>query len=327
MGPFDRFNDRAKRVLALAQDEAKRLDHDRICPEHLLLGLLREGEGAAAHVLGSLGIDLGRARRDVETTVHRGEEPPRDITLDDRTKRIIESAVHEARRLGSDHVGTEHLLLGFAAVTAEDTGGAAAKVIASLGVASDKLRHDVLAFLSSQRRESEPEASPGPAPTVRAAQGVTFRWPGPQDMSAFRDQQLADVRRVLAIGETKGIGDAALTLLSVELYADGAVAQLLLVDRTSGEPGVVPTPRLVVKLSDDRGTDYASRQHSGSGGGRRGAVQWRMAHAFAPAVPEGARALKLSIERVTWLAPGDTPPELVETAQTDGPWEWDIALA
>src|SRR2546425_802263 len=114
IGPFDRFNDRAKRVLALAQDEAIRFNHNYIGTEHLLLGLVREGEGVAARALDSLGIELSKVRTAVELTIGRGKATtsPSEITLSPRTKKVIELAIDEARKLGHSHVGTEHLLLG-----------------------------------------------------------------------------------------------------------------------------------------------------------------------------------------------------------------------
>src|SRR3989442_14751595 len=114
MGPFDRFNDRAKRVLALAQDEAIRFNHNYIGTEHLLLGLVREGEGVAARVLDSLGAELSKVRTAVEFIIGRGHPTtsPSQSTLSPRTKKLIELAIAEARKLGHSHVGTEHLLLG-----------------------------------------------------------------------------------------------------------------------------------------------------------------------------------------------------------------------
>src|SRR3981189_1462367 len=98
MGPFDRFNDRAKRVLALAQDEAVRFNHNYIGTEHLLLGLVREGEGAAARVLDSVGIELSKVRMSVESMIGRGDPAvrPSEITLSPRTKKVIEIAIDEA---------------------------------------------------------------------------------------------------------------------------------------------------------------------------------------------------------------------------------------
>ena len=145
MGPVDRFNDRAKRVLALAQDEAIRFNHNYIGVEHLLLGLIREGEGVAARVLDSLGVDLRKARTNVEFMIGRGDATtsPSEITLSPRTKKVIELAIDEARKLGHSHVGTEHLLLGI--VREGDSIGAG--VLQSLGVALDKVREQVTATL------------------------------------------------------------------------------------------------------------------------------------------------------------------------------------
>jgi diadenosine tetraphosphate (Ap4A) HIT family hydrolase len=145
MGPFDRFNDRAKRVLALAQDEAIRFNHNYIGTEHLLLGLVREGEGVAAHVLDSLGVDLSKVRVSVEHIIGRGksETSPSEITLSPRTKKVIELAIDEAKKLGHSHVGTEHLLLGLV----REGEGIASNVLASLGVSLEKVRHQVIATL------------------------------------------------------------------------------------------------------------------------------------------------------------------------------------
>ena len=148
MGPFDRFNDRAKRVLALAQDEAIRFNHNYIGTEHVLLGLVREGEGVAARVLDSLGVELSKVRTAVEHTIGRGPEAtaPTDITLSPRTKKVVELAIDEARKLGHSHVGTEHLLLGIV----REGEGIAAQVLGSLGVAVDKVRHQTIATLGQQ---------------------------------------------------------------------------------------------------------------------------------------------------------------------------------
>src|SRR5919204_6637892 len=145
MGPFDRFNDRAKRVLALAQDEAIRLNHNYIGPEHLLLGLVREGEGVAARALDSLGVQLAKVRTAVEFIVARGDSTttPSQITLAPRTKRIIELAIEEARKLGHSHVGTEHLLLGIV----REGESVASGILESLGVSLEKVRHQVIATI------------------------------------------------------------------------------------------------------------------------------------------------------------------------------------
>ena len=139
-GPFDRFNDRAKRVLALAQDEAIRLNHNYIGTEHLLLGLLRD-DGIASRVLESNGVDLARARTAVTFIVPRGDASsgPSEITLSPRTKKIIELAIDESRRLAHAHVGPEHLLLGLV----REGEGIACGVIKSMQVSLEKIRRDV----------------------------------------------------------------------------------------------------------------------------------------------------------------------------------------
>jgi ATP-dependent Clp protease ATP-binding subunit ClpA len=162
MGPFDRFNDRAKRVLALAQDEAVRLHHNYIGVEHLLLGLVREGEGVAAQVLNSLGVELSKARSSVEFIIGRGDATtsPSEITLSPRTKRVIELGIDEARKLGHSHVGTEHLLLALV----QEGQGVGAGVLESLGVSLEQVRHRVIATLAQQVGGGE-----GPRPTASSA--------------------------------------------------------------------------------------------------------------------------------------------------------------
>ena len=144
MGPFDRFDDRAKRVLALAQDEALRLRHDSIGPEHVLLGLIRE-DGGAARVLRSLGLDLSQARQTLERSVGLGRAAttPSEITLSPRTKKVIELAIDEARRMGTAGVGTEHLLLG---VAREDE-AAGSRTLESLGLSLARIRTAVQSTL------------------------------------------------------------------------------------------------------------------------------------------------------------------------------------
>src|SRR5437763_342015 len=159
MGPFDRFNDRAKRVLALAQDEAIRFNHNYIGTEHLLLGLVREGEGVAARVLDSLGVELSKVRTAVEFIIGRGDSTtsPSEITLSPRTKKVIELAIDEARKLGHSHVGTEHLLLGLV----REGEGIASGVLESLGVSLEKVGHQVIATLGQQHPQAAETAAAG----------------------------------------------------------------------------------------------------------------------------------------------------------------------
>jgi ATP-dependent Clp protease ATP-binding subunit ClpA len=143
---FDKFTDRARKVLVLAQDEAQRFDHNYVGTEHLLLGLVREKEGVAARVLASLGADLGKIRTAVEFIIGRGDQPVvGEVGLTPRAKRVIELAIDEARRLGHNYIGTEHLLLGLV----REGEGIAAGVLESMGVNLDRTRHEVIAILSA----------------------------------------------------------------------------------------------------------------------------------------------------------------------------------
>lgn len=182
MGPFDRFNDRAKRVLALAQDEAIRFNHNYIGVEHLLLGLVREGEGAAARALHSLGVELSKVRSAVEFTIGRGDSTttPSEITLSPRTKKVVELAIEEARKLGHSHVGTEHLLLGIV----REGDSVATGVLQSLGVELERVRHQVIATIG--------QAAPG-AGAIYAERRPAERF---DDVT----------RRVIALAENEALG-------------------------------------------------------------------------------------------------------------------------
>ena len=115
MYPFERFTERAKKVLTLAQEEAERSHHSYIGTEHLLLGLLREGEGLAAKVLNNLGVEIGKVRQTIESVLGRNERIIiQQIIPTSRVKKVIEISFEEARRMGHNYVGTEHLVLALA---------------------------------------------------------------------------------------------------------------------------------------------------------------------------------------------------------------------
>ena len=142
---FEKFSERARRVLSLAQEEAQRFNHNYIGTEHILLGLVRESEGVAARVLSSLTVDLAKVRSAVEFIIGRGEKPPQgDIGLTPRAKKVVELAVDEARRMNHTYIGTEHLLIGLM----REGEGVAAGVLESLGVTLDKVRAETHRILS-----------------------------------------------------------------------------------------------------------------------------------------------------------------------------------
>src|SRR5437667_8958081 len=142
---FDKFTERARRVLTLAQEEALRFNHNYIGTEHMLLGIGREGEGVAAKLLGNLGVELNKVRSAVEFIIGRGDRMVvGEIGLTPRAKKVIELAVDEARRLGHHYIGTEHLLLGLV----REGEGIAAGVLESLGVNLEKVRTQTIHVLS-----------------------------------------------------------------------------------------------------------------------------------------------------------------------------------
>jgi len=142
---FDKFTERARKVLSLAQEEAQRFQHNYIGTEHLLLGLVREGEGVAAKVLTNLGVQLSTVRNAVEFIIGRGDRIVLgEIGLTPRAKKVIELAVDEARRLNHHYIGTEHLLLGLV----REGEGIAAGVLESLGVNLEKVRGQTIMVLS-----------------------------------------------------------------------------------------------------------------------------------------------------------------------------------
>ncbi|MCX8126727.1 MAG: NDP-hexose 4-ketoreductase, partial [Dehalococcoidia bacterium] len=143
---FEKFSERARRVLTRAQEEAQRFGHNYIDTEHILLGLISEEEGIAAKILGNLGVVLTKVRGAVEFIVGRGEKQTSgEVGLTPRAKRVIELAVEEARRMNHNYIGTEHILLGLLA----EGEGVAAGVLESFGVTLDRARSEALR-LSSQ---------------------------------------------------------------------------------------------------------------------------------------------------------------------------------
>ncbi|MEP6638812.1 MAG: Clp protease N-terminal domain-containing protein, partial [Chloroflexota bacterium] len=217
MDRFDKFTDRARKVLTLAQDEAQRFNHNYIGTEHLLLGLVREGEGVAARVLENMNVELAKVRTAVEFIIGRGDRPVvGEVGLTPRAKRVIELAIDEARRLGHNYIGTEHLLLGLV----REGEGIAAGVLESLGVNLDKVRHEVIRVLSQS-------SSAGPTPeTKRASKTPTVDQLGINLTDAARAGKLDPV-----IGREKEI-ERVIQILSRRTKNNPALI---------GEPGVGKT--------------------------------------------------------------------------------------
>jgi ATP-dependent Clp protease ATP-binding subunit ClpC len=145
MGMFERFTDKARRVVVLAQEEARMLNHDYIGTEHLLLGLLQEGKGVGAKALEALGITHEAVRQQVEEIIGRGKQAPRasHIPFTPQAKKALELSLREALQIGHNYIGTEHILLGLI----REGDGPAAQVLAGLGADLDRVRQQVIDLL------------------------------------------------------------------------------------------------------------------------------------------------------------------------------------
>jgi ATP-dependent Clp protease ATP-binding subunit ClpC len=183
---FERFTDRARRVVVLAQEEARELGHDYIGTEHFLLGLIHEGDGVAVKVLGRLGVSPDDVRSRVLEAIGRGEhENAEHIPFTPRAKEVLELSLRESRQIGHDYIGTEHLLLGLL----REGQGVAAQVLSDAGVTLDQARRQVLELLYGG------EYPPMPAVATRAHLGEVL-----SRLDAMADR-LTVIERHLGIGK------------------------------------------------------------------------------------------------------------------------------
>jgi len=233
---FERFTDRARRVVVLAQDEARRLNHNYIGTEHILLGLIHEGEGVAARALQSLGISLEAVRQQVEEIIGRGQQAPSGhIPFTPRAKKVLELSLRESLQLGHNYIGTEHILLGLI----REGDGVAAQVLVRLGADLNRVRQHVIQLLHEHSAE-EPVSDPFVARELRLLPAVKTRLEaveqrltaieqhvGTKPDTSDLDEQIAQVRREKeAAVEAHDYAQAAsLRDREKELLADRAVRQ------------------------------------------------------------------------------------------------------
>lgn len=180
---FERFTDRARRVVVLAQDEARELNHNYIGTEHILLGLISEGDGVAAKALESMGISLDAVRSEVVDIIGRGSQPPSGhVPFTPRAKKVLEYSLREALQLGHKYIGTEHLLLGLI----REGEGVAAQVLVKLGADLPRVRQQVIQLLSGFQGD-ESDGSPEQRP-VGATSGARVQEGNHQSGSLVLDQ-------------------------------------------------------------------------------------------------------------------------------------------
>ncbi len=224
---FERFSDRARRVVVLSQEEARLLNHNYIGTEHILLGLIAETEGVAARALQSLGVRLDTVRHEVEEIIGEGGSPPSGhIPFTPRAKKVLELSLREAMQLGHNYIGTEHLLLGLV----REGKGVACQVLVRLGATLPKVRARVLELLDDYSGEG------APAPSAR--------------LSSELVEVLDEARRAAeATGESE-VAPIHLFLAAVE-HPDGAAGRMLRV--VGVDPGELR--RQVLGESDDEPGD------------------------------------------------------------------------
>jgi hypothetical protein len=197
---FERFTDRARRVVVLAQEEARMLNHNYIGTEHLLLGLIHEGQGVAAKALESLGISLEAVRQQVEEIIGQGQQAPSGhIPFTPRAKKVLELSLRESQQLDHDYIGTEHILLGLI----REGEGVAAQVLVRLGADLNRVRQQVTRLLAHGHQGEGPPSradAPGEPRRLRVTEfesrlSAIEQRVGTGPDTADLDEEIAQVRR------------------------------------------------------------------------------------------------------------------------------------
>jgi hypothetical protein len=292
---FERFTDRARRVVVLAQEEARLLNHNHIGTEHILLGLIHEGEGVAYLALTELGISLDAVRAQVEAEIGQGSEAPGGhIPFTPRAKKVLELSLREALQLGHNYIGTEHILLGLI----REGEGVAAQVLVGLGAGLDRVRGQVVQLLATAGASQAEQVAAGPS-RIRQQAVTAMVAGGP---GSYRDEPAELVRVVpLAREVFHGLG-FRVVLISLEVWSGWLDLRYALLP--DGPPATPPMQEVAL---DWQLTDSTTRTYELAGAASGGGRLLRVHHlSFTPGLPEEAGTLTL-----TARADPDAPEPLV----------------
>jgi ATP-dependent Clp protease ATP-binding subunit ClpA len=205
---FQRFTDRARRVVVLAQDEARRLGHNYIGTEHLLLGLIREGEGVAAKALEALGISLDTVRQQVEQIIGQGQQAPSGhIPFTPRAKKVLELSLRESQQMGHNYIGTEHILLGLI----HPGDGVARQVLVKLGADPNHVRQQVIRLLQEHSAEESVSA--------RSAAQELRLLPAVKSRLEAAEQRLTTIEQRVGTGPDTSDLDGQIEIVRIEKAA------------------------------------------------------------------------------------------------------------
>jgi hypothetical protein len=281
---FERFTDRARRVVVLAQEEARFLNHNYIGTEHILLGLVHEDRGVAARALAELGISLDAVRAQVKQIVGQGQSAPTGhIPFTPRAKKVLELSLREAIQLRCDYIGTEHILLG----VVREGEGVAAQVLVNLGAGLDQVRHQVIGLMSAH-------AGPDPAEhltrgRVRLGQEAAMAMV-PGGPAVFQTGPAELIRVVpLAREVFRGSGHRVV-LISLELWSGWLDLRLALLPEDAPPGSMATDIALDWQVTDDAGTAYELCGLASSGVRLLRIQQF----SFMPTPPTDARRLTLT---------------------------------
>jgi ATP-dependent Clp protease ATP-binding subunit ClpA len=271
---FERFTERARRVVVLAQEEARRLNHNHVGTEHILLGLIHEGEGVAAASLESLGISLEAVREQIEGIIGQGRAaPPGNIPYTPRAKKVLELSLREALQLGHNHIGSEHILLGLI----REGRGAAAQVLVRLGADLARVREQVIQMLEDAQGEEGPgtrRAGKGLGPAARKQRGLLS-----EVLSRVEsiDSRLAAVEQ--RVGAGPNMGDL-----------DQEIAQARSDKKSAADAEDYEIATALRDRERQLLAEKASRQE-----------QWAAAHLDLPSLAEGLHRLSEEVKRLRGL--------------------------